>query len=127
MEDLNIGDEVIVHIRDAVIVNPHDNFDKIKSLQIIAKDESGYYLYVPAHIHLKTSAIVTHHYCSKLEIDPIFLGDQFVYITHGFVVRVHRILDGMICDHCGEFFHLAGVNQPDEGFICYSCRVNPYR
>lgn len=127
MAKLKPGDCIDVRVKDATIVGPYDNYDEVKTFQIIAKDKYGYYLYIPSYYLIKNTYRADIYQCQQLKINSRFLNEEFIYIKEKMVLKVHSILDGMTCSNCHEFFNMAEPNQDDGTLICYSCRLNPYR
>jgi hypothetical protein len=127
MVKLKPGDRVDVRIKASVIVGPYKDYDEIRTFEIIATDKFGYYLYVPDYVALKHTQKADKYQCNQLHIDYKFLDVIFIYIHGNMVCRISSILDGMTCAHCKEFKSMAEPNQPDDKFLCYDCRFNPYR
>ena len=127
MDKLKLGDCVDVCIKDSLIVNPYNNYDEIKTFQIIGKDKYGYYLYIPHFYSLKDTCRADEYICVNLKINKRFLNEQFIYIREGMILKINSLLDGMNCSNCNDFFNMAEPNQSDGTLICYICRFNPYR
>lgn len=127
MAKLKPGDRVDCRVKQAELVSPYKDFDEVKTFEIIAKDKYGYYLFVPVYYYLKGTTIADKHFCSQLNVDKKFIGENVIYIQGNMIFRVDSILDGMICAKCREFHHMAEANRPDGTLICWSCRSNPYR
>jgi hypothetical protein len=124
---LKEGDKVQVHVKDHKIVSPYDEYHHAETLEIVATDMYGYYLYVPHHRHLSGSNVVDIYRCRQLGIDPRFANEQVIYITANLVADISKT-DGMCCQHCGDFVMMAEPNQLDgKSFWCWSCRQNPWR
>lgn len=127
MTRLKPGDRVDCRVKASTIVSPYKNYDEIKTFEIVATDNHGYYLYVPHYYALKGTSVANKYRCNALGIDKKFLDENIVYIQENMVAHVHDKLDGISCRICREFFQYAAPNQPDGSLICYSCRRNPYR
>ncbi len=128
MTKLGPGDCIIVLLKEKNIVGAYDQeYDEIKSFNIIASDNLGYYLFVPPHVFLKGTIEVDQFLLKKLSLDKRYLGDSIIYIGSGFVYKIKSQVDGSICSHCKDFFHQSAANQEDGSFICWSCRQNKYR
>lgn len=127
MVRLNAGDRVDCRVKSNTIVSPYKEYDEVRTFEIVATDNLGYYLYVPHYLFLKGSIKADQYRCRSLGIDKRFLDEQIVYIQENLVSRVSGILDGMSCAICHEFFSMAAPNQDDGTLICHSCRRNPYR
>jgi hypothetical protein len=127
MVSLKPGDRVDVRIKDNVIVKPTEKYDKIKSLEIVATDNFGYFLFVPHYIYLKGSCIADALRCKKMSINPRFVNEQVIYIFENLIVKAEP-QDGMCCDHCQDHVLMAQANQLDgKTFICWACRNNRWR
>src|SRR5258708_40122130 len=111
MVRLNEGDKVDCHIKDGAIVSPGEEYDEMKTFEIVSTDNFGYYLYVPHYIYLRGTSTADVYKCRNLGIDSRFLDEQVVYITEGMVGGISR-QDGMCCFRCKDFFRMAEVNQP---------------
>jgi hypothetical protein len=127
MAKLKPGDRVDCRVKQATIVSPYKDYDEMRTFEIVADDKYGYYLYVPSYMHIKGQVKADQYQCQHLGIHKKFLGENIVYIQGDLVCRINSILDGMNCSNCGDFFQMAGPNQPDGTLICYACRFNPYR
>lgn len=128
MTKLKPGDRVDCRVKASTIVSPYKNYDEIKTFEIVAKDDHGYYLYVPHYYSLKNTIAADQYRCKKLGIDKKFLNENVVYIQENMICHVQSKLDGLSCSVCREFFPYAEANQEDdETLICFSCRQNPYR
>lgn len=127
MAKLKPGDRVDCRVKAAIIVGPYKDYDEIITFEIIATDKYGYYLYVPDYIALKSTYRADKRQCRQLSIDPRFIDVNCIYVHGNMICRISSILDGMKCNHCGDFKSMAEPNQLDGSFICWSCRDNPYR
>ena len=126
MPQLHIGDIVSCKIKSRLIVSPYKSYDEIKTFVIIAKDEHGYYLFVPHYQSLNDSVVADLWLCSSLSLPSKYLNENIVYIDAGLVVSVARKQDGMPCKLCKELFAYAEPNRDDGTLICYSCRQSRY-
>jgi hypothetical protein len=127
MTKLKPGDRVDCRVKASTIVSPYKNYDEVKTFEIVAIDNHGYYLYVPHYYSLKNTSIANGYQCKALGIDKKFLDENIVYIQGNMIAHVHEKMDGISCKICREFFRYAEANQEDGSLICYSCRQNPYR
>lgn len=128
MTRLNPGDRVVCKLHGNTLVNTYNsNYDNLKTFDIIAADNMGYYLYVPPYTYIKDMYKVDSFILKNLDLHKKYLGDNIVYITSVFVHKIASQIEGTICDKCKEFCYKAMPNQPDNGFTCYLCRDNPYR
>jgi len=126
MANLKPGDRVDVRVRECSIVGPYMDCDEIKTLEIVAKDHLGYYLYVPSYYHIKGKVIADQYQSKKLGINKKFVGEYIVYAQESVIYKVNYILDGQTCAKCAEFCRMASPNQEDGTMICWACRANPY-
>jgi hypothetical protein len=126
MTDLKVGDYVVCHLSDGVIVAPSDGFQLVEEFVIVSTDSYGYYLYVPSYIHLNGSSLADSARCHKLGIEYRFVDEQIVYITAGLVCKEIK-RDGSRCARCTDFVLMATPNQDDGTFCCRSCRENRWR
>jgi hypothetical protein len=126
MVKLKPGDRVDCKVKLSDIVSPYKEYDEIKTFEIVAIDQHGYYLFVPIYYILKGSVVADKYKCKKLGIGKQFLDENIYYIQENMVYRVNDMLDGTCCCKCGEFYHMAEPNQDDDTLICYTCRFNPY-
>jgi|ERR1019366_1096891 hypothetical protein len=117
------GDEVVCNIRDNDIVSSYSEFDSQETFAIIAVDGHGYFLYIPQYIHVKDCNEITAYFAGTLGIHRKYIGEQTVYIKPGNIVRVHRNIDGYVCNKCGEYYPMSQSNQEDGTFICWVCRT----
>jgi hypothetical protein len=127
MTKLKPGDRVDCRVKTATIVSPYRNYDEVKTFEIVAKDDHGYYLYVPHYYALKGTIVADVYCCKRLGIDKRFLNENIIHIQENMIANIRSRLDGMVCSICKEFYPFASGNQKDGTLICYSCRQNPYR
>lgn len=127
MARLRPGDRVDCRIKSATIVSPYKNYDEIKTFEVVAADEHGYYLYVPHYYYLKGTKVADQYQCKALGINKKFLDENIIYIQTNQIYAVQQMLDGMFCKICHEFYRYAEANQEDDTLICFACRANPYR
>jgi hypothetical protein len=123
---LKPGDRVDCKVKSATIVSPYTNYDEIKTFEIVAVDDQGYYLYVPHYYFLKGTKIADRYRLKKLGINKKFLDENIIHIQENMVAGVQSRLDGMTCQICKDFYPYARGNQEDGTLICFSCRQNPY-
>jgi hypothetical protein len=128
MVKLKIGDRVDCCLKSNTIVNPYlSDHDEIKTFEIIAKDKSGYYLFVPSYIFIKNSIKADKYLCKKIGASLKYIDDEVVYIGEGLIYKINYVMDGCLCSRCGEFYYMASPNQLDGTLVCWGCRDNPYR
>jgi len=125
MASLKPGDRVICRIQNAKIVSAYSTFDEVRTFEIIAVEDSGYFLYVPEYYNIGNSVEITDVSCKKLGLPKKYVGTYTTYILETQIERVHFILDGCICVECGEFYDMAEPNQENGTLICFSCRSYP--
>lgn len=128
MTKLKPGDCVNCLIQFNTIVGPYNtDYDEVRTFEIVSRDETGYYLYVPSYTYIKESIKADQYLCRKLSIDKKFIDVQIIYIQEGMIHKIKSILDGCVCTICLEFYSYAVPNQEDGSLICWSCRSNIYR
>ena len=127
MVRLKAGDRVNCRVKSGNIVSAYNDYDEIRTFEIVAKDGEGYYIFVPDYANLNGGSRLEPSRAKRLNIDSRFIGEFVSYISDGQICKVVFELDGLKCDHCHDFFIMAAPNQPDGGFLCWSCRFNPYR
>ena len=127
MAKLKPGDRIDCRIKEAEIVSSYKDYDQIKTFEIVAFDKGGYYLYVPPYLSLRNTFTIDEAQCKTLSIDLRFLNRKGVYIKGGMVYKVNMVFDGTKCCRCHDFVHMAGPNQLDGTFLCWSCRGDPFR
>ena len=127
MSRLKVGDRVDCRVKSGSITIDYNDYDTIQTFEIVARDDEGYYIYVPSYIQLNGGSTLSTDRCLRMSIDKRFVGERIAYITDGEVYRVAYQLDGMKCTHCADFFVMAESNRSDGTFLCWSCRFNPYR
>jgi hypothetical protein len=127
MVNLKPGDRVDCRVKANAIVGPYRDYDILKTFEIVATDQYGYYLYVPIHLTIKGSVKADQYQCKQLGIDKRFVDERIIYIQGNLVFQINHIMDGMCCARCREFYPMASANQDDGTLICFSCRSNPYR
>ncbi len=119
---LKAGDKVVCKIKDATIVESHQEYDETRSFEIISMSYQGWHIYIPSYIGIKNTTPVTKKNYKSLGIAEKFVGGEVVFITSSFIVKIENILDGMICNRCNEFFEYAEANQEHGIFLCWCCR-----
>lgn len=130
-----VSDEVVCKIKDNKVVPANASiYDETIILEVLAVDEGddegdddGFMLFVPQKHCLQGAVTLTNKVINENDIQPRFLESNAVYVLRNCVVRLHHRRDGMACNNCKEFFHLAESNQEDGTLVCYLCRQNPYR
>jgi len=128
MAKLKPGDRVDCRVKLNAIVSPYNpDYDEVVTFEIVAKDSSGVYLFVPQYRTLSGTVTVDKYLSRQLGIDKKFIGERIMYIQGSFIYKVSSILDGLFCAKCREFYMMAEPNQEDGTLICWSCRQNPYR
>ena len=127
MARLKPGDRIECRVKESVITNPYKEFDELMTLEIVSKDLSGCYVYVPPYLTLKNTFKLDSYKCKELEVDKRFLGVDCIYVATNLIYKISSQIDGMRCKKCEEFCHMAACNQSDGSFICWGCRNNPYR
>lgn len=127
MTKLKPGDRVDCRVKASTIVSPYKSYDEVKTFEIVAKDDRGYYLYVPHYYYLKGTVVADRYRCKNLGIDKKFLNENIVHIQENMIANVQAKLDGLACIVCKEFYPYAEPNRGDGTLICFSCRQNPYR
>jgi hypothetical protein len=127
MTKLKPGDRVDCRVKASTIVSPYKSYDEIKTFEIVATDNHGFYLYVPHYYGLKGTSVADQYQCKALGIDKKFLNENMIYVQGNMIAAVHETMDGLACTVCKEFYQYAASNQKDGTLICYSCRQNPYR
>lgn len=123
---LKPGDRVDVLIKDCIIINTQSNFDEIRTFEVIANENYGFYLYIPQYILIKGTLIADQYRCKQLNIDRRYLNENICFIQQGQIYKVNMILDGMKCCKCQEFYEMSASNQPDGTLICWNCKNYPY-
>lgn len=127
MVQLKPGDRVDCRIKAATIVSPYRDYDEIRTFEVVAVDQHGCYLYIPAYVPLKGTVIADRYQCRRLGIDKKFLDEQIIYVQDNFIYQISQIMDGLACSKCGEFYLMSAPNQENGTLICWACRNNPYR
>jgi hypothetical protein len=127
--DFKIADEVVVKIRDNVIVDrAATNFDRLVKFEIVATYDGGYFVYVPQDDLIQDSIRVYQHNMKKLNLESRFIDSDVCYIEDDRIVKLYHRMPGMKCQRCDEFYQYAEPNQDDKStMVCWSCRQNPYR
>jgi hypothetical protein len=126
MVRLKPGDRVNCRMKESRIVNPYDSeFDDEKTFEIVAIDDSGYYLFVPVYYNVKESYKIDYYDAKEMGSDARFIGEECVYILENLVFKILSVLDGKACSKCKEFYEYAASNQTDGTLVCWSCRTYP--
>ena len=125
------GDKVYCKIRGNSIVSANaDDYDAKLSFEIIGKDDSNskYVILIPKYFSVKNSWNVVEEHLGRLNINSSHLDQKAISIPGDRILRISEAgVDGMECLRCKEFFSMAEPNQLDGSFICYSCRLDPWR
>lgn len=125
---LNPGDKIDCLIKNSSIVSPYSNdYDNILTFEIIAKDNNGYFIYIPHYIYINNSIKIDSLLASQLNINSKFINEYLMFIKSSLIYNVKSVVDGVHCANCKEFFYMAEPNQPNNTLICWSCKSNPYR
>lgn len=128
MVKLKSGDRVDCCVKWNNITSPYSaDYEEVITFEIISKDESGYYLFVPCYRIIKDSVTVTSLLARREEINKKFIDEQAIYIQENLIFKISSVLDGLFCACCNDFFDMSESNQPDGTLICFSCRSNPFR
>jgi hypothetical protein len=120
------GDKIDCRLKNGCLVRADKEYDEIKTFEIIAVTEYGYYVFVPQYIYLSGTTTIDEYRCKKMTIDRRFLGEEMVHVHENMVCRIVSQLDGMTCSSCKSFCMYAAANQDNGMFICFGCRQNPY-
>jgi len=126
MAPLKAGDTITCFIKHSKVVCSYTDSDNQIDLEIVARDSSGYFLYVPHYIYLDGTKEITNIDVRVLKINSKFLGSKMLYIETALVGKVKKTLDGMTCSSCLQYYDYAAPNQPDGTLVCFSCRAYPY-
>ena len=126
---LKAGDRISCKLKESVIVSPYDSYEDIRTFEIISVDFNleGYYLFVPAYIFIKNSAKIDNYNFRKLNINPKYIDEEYVFIGEKLVYEVSFILQGAFCKNCYNYSEYAEPNQDDGTLLCFSCRSVSYR
>lgn len=126
MTKLKAGDRVSCKLKESCIVNPYNDYDDIRSFEIIAKDSEGYHLFVPPYIFIKGAYRIDNYNYKKFDIKEKYIGDDAIYIEEKLIHQVVFVLEGASCNRCCEFFDYAAPEDKNT-WLCYCCSANPYR
>lgn len=127
MASLKAGDRVDCRVRSNNIVTSCNEHDEVRTFEIVAADDEGYYIFVPCFVYINGGSILDAAKARRMGIDPRFVGEKISYIAESSVYKISYKLDGMKCCRCKDFFIMAEPNTPEGEFWCRSCRKNPYR
>lgn len=129
-----IGDKIYCKIRGNTIISSSDNnYDIQLAFDIIGIDNknSKYIVLVPKHFNIKNCWRVTEEHVENFGVDPNYLDKKAIFIYEDKIdkpnIKATSKVDGMACSRCKDFLFMAGPNQEDGSFKCFSCRENPYR
>lgn len=125
MVDLKIGDKIVCKIKGSRIVPSDEEYDETHVFEVISSNYQGWHIYVPPYVAIKDTITISERNYASLGINKKFIGWDCIFITSYFVVRVHDIIDGMICSKCNEYYAMSQPNQEDGTLICFSCRRYP--
>lgn len=109
-----------------IVSGDEENFDDLRTFEIISRDNNGYYLFIPQYILIKNSIKIATYDLRELDILPRFLGEEMIYIVDGQIFKIESSMSGMICSNCLDFYEYAIPNQTDDTLICFACRQNPH-
>lgn len=126
MVRLKPGDRVEVRLKSNTIVSSHKEYDELQIFEIIATDDTGYYLYIPHHTYVVGEAVLDASKTRHLGVDWRFYDEKFFYISENMINGIKSEIDGMTCVRCKDFYKMAAANQPDGTLICWSCRKYPF-
>jgi hypothetical protein len=127
MVRLRAGDRVRVRVNAGTIVSPYSDFDEVRVFEVVAVDDDGCYLYVPHYLFLKGAYYIDPSRAHKLKIEPRFHQELMTYVAENMVAGVESQMDGERCSRCQEFCPMAKLAQPEYIFLCWSCRIYPFR
>lgn len=127
MVSLKAGDRVNCRVKSGSIVSAYNDYDEIRTFEIVATDGEGYYVFVPWYLPITGGTLLDASRARRLNIASRFIGERICYISAGQIARIAYQMDGRKCDRCGEFYMMAEPNQPDGSFLCWACKNNPYR
>src|ERR1035437_131030 len=128
MTKLKPGDRVSCRISLGNIISPYaGDYDQVITFEIVAKDITGCYVFVPSYIYLNGSVKADAYFCNLSKIDRKYIGDNIMYIEESMIYKISFIVDGCICVKCKDFSYQAEPNQEDGSFTCFCCRQNIYR
>lgn len=119
---LKAGDKVICRIKSGKVISSYSDFDEEREFEVIAALSTGYYLFVPDYYPIYDSFEITSRHIQNLNIDKKFTYFAMIYITLADIVKVSRVLDGLCCNTCNEFYKFAESNQEDGSLKCWNCR-----
>lgn len=129
---LSFGDTIYCRVRgNTLVVLAYDKWDAEIPFKLVGYDPvlEIYILLCPKYYDIKGSWKIKEESLS-LGLKKEHIGMKAVSITNKKIARVETVNtqeDGMVCNKCNKFIYMAGPNQEDGAFICYSCRDNPYR
>lgn len=122
-----VADEVQLKIRDNTLVSSCEKiYDFIKAMEIVSKNDQGYFLYIPSTIHLTGGISIDRQALKRYNISERFLDGRAIFVSEDYIVGLHKRMDGESCDRCNEFSYLAERDK-DGAFKCFSCRKYRFR
>jgi len=127
MTDLKAGDRIACRVKSGSIVSAYTDYDDTITLEIVSCGNEGYYVYVPHFLYLNGTSALDASRARRLGIAPRFIGEKVIHVSPIQIAKIVSQMDGLKCDRCQDFHLMAEPNQPDGGFLCWSCRKNPYR
>ncbi len=107
------------------LVSPYAEHTDEVTLEVLAHDLTGYFVYVPDYIYLKATTRITKSNAKALGINSRFIECFTLYVPDSAIAKVHSLLDGETCSKCKQFYYQASPNQDDSSFICWACRTYP--
>lgn len=131
--NLSYGDIVTCKIKGNTIVQVLSlKWDVELSFEVIGYSfaDDFYILQVPKYYNIRNSWLIERDHLDELLVKKKLLGKKAVAIQQDKIIRYQRkdsIQDGMACDKCKKFYHMAEPNQVNGTLLCWSCRDNPYR
>lgn len=126
------GDTIVCKIwQDRIVYSTAVEYETKQHFDIICLCDEGYLVLVPADLFIKNSFILETHNYVKYGAMKKFIGAQVHYITDNHIVELKSVLQGYFCARCNEFYDFSEINDLDNNgkgiYICYLCRVNPWR
>ena len=125
VDGLKRGDTVVCKVKDSAIVESYQKYDEKMVFEIISVSYQGWHIYIPSYKVIKNSVPITQKNYKSLGIDPRFIDGEAFFLTSSFIVKAERIMTGLVCKKCNEYFEFAEPNQDDGTLICFVCRRYP--
>jgi len=126
-QSANVGDTLIIMVDGFGNVTDKTDVHKSFRLDVIAKTERGYIVYVPKHMHIPHAKKLSKSMKKRFGINEHYIDCHIVVVGLDSISDIIVRTDGTHCDRCSKFCPYAEANEPDGTLICYSCRENPYR